>query len=189
MAPCWLRCTWSYGQGTGIWTSEIYKNLLTFDTKPATIGDCMKVWICKHCLQEKRIAARGMCDACYRWTSHDRSYTKPSKSRSADSRPPRKINPEVARRRKLLWRLRKYGISEDFYLEQLKWGCAICRSFDRLHVDHDHSTWLFRGILCHKCNLWIGMLDDSIPRLEAARIYIITHNTLTRQSDSSDSGE
>ena len=38
--------------------------------------------------------------------------------------------------------------------------------------DHDHDTGLFRGWLCHKCNLGLGNLNDSISRLQNAIEYI-----------------
>lgn len=38
--------------------------------------------------------------------------------------------------------------------------------------DHDHSTGLFRGWLCHDCNRGIGNLGDDVNRLQNALNYI-----------------
>lgn len=51
--------------------------------------------------------------------------------------------------------------------------CAIClRDKVRLGVDHDHSTGRVRGLLCHKCNAAIGLLEDSRFRLKSALKYL-----------------
>lgn len=41
-----------------------------------------------------------------------------------------------------------------------------------LHVDHDHVTGVFRGWLCHNCNLGIGRLGDTIEALDRAIKYL-----------------
>lgn len=87
---------------------------------------------------------------------------------------------------------RKYGLSLDDWnqrmLEQNS-VCAICNlpetritkpnaekyisGFEpRLSVDHDHETGQVRGLLCYKCNIGIGQLQDSIANLEAAILYL-----------------
>lgn len=84
---------------------------------------------------------------------------------------------KVAQRRKHL-RL-KFGLTlEDFdrMLASQGYVCAICFTDNwGAHgpmVDHDHVTGKIRGILCHKCNLGIGHLDDSISKLENAIVYL-----------------
>ncbi|HEY1871076.1 MAG TPA: endonuclease domain-containing protein [Chitinophagaceae bacterium] len=40
------------------------------------------------------------------------------------------------------------------------------------HVDHDHKTKRFRGLLCHCCNLGLGHFQDSIKLLIKAIDYL-----------------
>lgn len=42
-----------------------------------------------------------------------------------------------------------------------------------LHVDHDHVTDTVRGLLCRTCNLGLGMLGDSIEKLQLAMDYLM----------------
>ena len=74
-----------------------------------------------------------------------------------------------------------YGLTEEDYkamLERQDHCCAICGSTEwpgkdnRPHVDHDHATGRIRGILCSKCNLAIGHMDDDPKRLRAAADYL-----------------
>lgn len=44
---------------------------------------------------------------------------------------------------------------------------------DRLFIDHDHATGIFRGLLCHFCNLAIGQMEDQPERLIAAAEYLL----------------
>lgn len=79
--------------------------------------------------------------------------------------------------------LGKYGISEEDYdklFEKQKSVCAICgkpetrKQNDKitlLCVDHDHETGVVRGLLCHTCNIGIGMLNSTIL-LERAKNYL-----------------
>lgn len=69
-------------------------------------------------------------------------------------------------RRAKLWK--KYQITLEQYEEQLAQqggGCAICgrkecQTGRNLAVDHDHDTKELRGILCIKCNISVGNIDD-----------------------------
>jgi hypothetical protein len=76
----------------------------------------------------------------------------------------------------------RYGIGLDDYaamMESQSGRCAICRTTEpgranlpRLVVDHDHSTGMVRGLLCHPCNVALGQLNDDPARLRAAADYL-----------------
>ena len=94
-----------------------------------------------------------------------------------------KPSPEVmARNRDRLRRWNRYKLSgftqEDFdnKLKEQNYKCAICGTDDpgktNWHADHDHSTKEKRGILCHKCNTGIGLLQDNIDILCSAIEYL-----------------
>jgi len=90
----------------------------------------------------------------------------------------------------------KFGIGLSDYnamLESQGGGCAICRITDaakmanngskRFHVDHDHSCCpgktscgkCVRGLLCARCNLSIGKMEDSQELLLSAIEYLDEH--------------
>lgn len=76
----------------------------------------------------------------------------------------------------------KIRIHADHYkvLFDLQSGkCAICGTEsgsnnrgDKLAVDHCHNSGNIRGLLCHKCNTAIGLLQDSEVNLAAALSYL-----------------
>jgi hypothetical protein len=39
-------------------------------------------------------------------------------------------------------------------------------------IDHDHSTNKVRGLLCHYCNVMLGMVHDDVHVLKAAITYL-----------------
>jgi len=88
----------------------------------------------------------------------------------------RLANPEKVRGFRLM---NKFKLSVDQYesllLKQIG-VCAICKQEDetgrRLAVDHNHKTGEIRGLLCGRCNKAIGLIDDSIERLDAMRGYL-----------------
>ena len=53
--------------------------------------------------------------------------------------------------------------------------CGLVVSGKHLHIDHCHATGSLRGYLCRKCNLGIGMFNDSIFLLGLASKYLIKH--------------
>ena len=76
---------------------------------------------------------------------------------------------------------RNYGITEQTYLDMLakqNHVCAVCfrtetrKKFKLLAVDHDHMTGKIRGLLCHKCNVVLGLVDDNKETLIALINYL-----------------
>ncbi|KKM79559.1 hypothetical protein LCGC14_1348760 [marine sediment metagenome] len=70
-----------------------------------------------------------------------------------------------------------YGITPEIYEKmrsQQKGKCGMCGKIPkkRLAVDHDHSTDKIRGLLCFKCNTFIGYIETSRDIVEEATIYL-----------------
>jgi len=88
----------------------------------------------------------------------------------------------LARERAKKSRLKtRYGLSvEDFerMKDSQKGVCAICKlpetfkqNFD-LSVDHNHDTGQVRGLLCNRCNVSLGLMQENINFLENMIEYI-----------------
>lgn len=77
-------------------------------------------------------------------------------------------------------RERNYGITHDDYLalmESQNSKCGIClndfgEDSKNIHVDHCHKTGAVRGLLCNRCNLALGFLQDSPESLARAIEYL-----------------
>ena len=74
-------------------------------------------------------------------------------------------------------RRRKYGMEPDEFIQMMKNQnglCAICSEEPErgLVVDHNHSTGIVRGLLCHQCNTAIGLLKDNHIILAKATEYL-----------------
>jgi hypothetical protein len=86
-------------------------------------------------------------------------------------------NAETIRWKKIM---RIYGINEQDYdniFAEQEGRCAICSTHQSdlnlpLNVDHDHGTGLVRGLLCGKCNIGIGQLNDDACLLRKAADYL-----------------
>lgn len=78
----------------------------------------------------------------------------------------RKTDPVAVREN---WERSVYGASKEELNAQ---SCKVCGSTRRLCIDHGHNTGKIRGILCSKCNIGLGMFDDSAARLQAAIDYL-----------------
>ena len=89
----------------------------------------------------------------------------------------RKDNPEATKLLYVTRRFRQYGITKEWYDQQLEaqgFVCDICKSADpksssgTFHIDHDHRCCgksckacdkCRRGLLCSVCNTWLGILE------------------------------
>ncbi len=86
----------------------------------------------------------------------------------------------------------RYGMTPSDYERMLAaqgGACAICRSTDSGHsaskkrrflVDHDHDTGAPRGLLCHRCNVGLGMFRDTPEHLDSAIKYLAHHGRVRR---------
>ena len=56
--------------------------------------------------------------------------------------------------------------------------CAICGTDKpdlkgkNFRVDHDHETGKVRGLLCHNCNVSVGLMKESPSLLRKAAEYL-----------------
>jgi hypothetical protein len=79
-------------------------------------------------------------------------------------------------------RFRRYGVTKQWYdqrLSEQEHSCAACgvhtsnysrsRYFD---VDHCHTTGRPRGLLCNRCNMVLGQVDDDPAVLKQIARYI-----------------
>lgn len=81
------------------------------------------------------------------------------------------------------WYKTKYGITLEEYqqkLENQKYSCAICGKHEsefarKLAVDHCHITGKIRDLLCPKCNLALGYVNEDITILENMISYAHRH--------------
>lgn len=83
---------------------------------------------------------------------------------------------------------RAFGITVEQYEEIAKsqdFVCSICKQPERekrngriraLAVDHNHTTGKIRGLLCGRCNKFIGQAEENVSILEAAIAYLNEHN-------------
>lgn len=102
-----------------------------------------------------------------------------------------KANPEKANIRAAKWRTNNPGKRRDTILRnrycRIRAGqydemlatqsglCGICQkpSVARsLEVDHNHTTEVIRGLLCHRCNVAIGFMRDDIEIAKKAVAYL-----------------
>ncbi len=70
----------------------------------------------------------------------------------------------------------KYGITlKDYYKLKRNQSnkCVICRQRKKkLVVDHCHKTNKVRGLLCVKCNTYLGYIQEDISTLKSAIKYL-----------------
>lgn len=72
----------------------------------------------------------------------------------------------------------RYGVDSEgaAKLESMT-NCESCgedgsRGGKGLHIDHSHETGEVRGVLCHYCNLTLGLIQDDPKKLAALISYL-----------------
>jgi membrane-associated HD superfamily phosphohydrolase len=100
-----------------------------------------------------------------RWSGYKKTYKNKDKERAKNASRKHQIK-------------RLYGMTlEDYEVLFNKQGgvCAICgkpETTRRLSIDHNHETGMVRGLLCSRCNLTIGKMEDNIELFELAITYL-----------------
>jgi len=51
-------------------------------------------------------------------------------------------------------------------------GCYRSITDSKACIDHDHETGAVRGILCHQCNVSLGLLRESVAILKGLILYL-----------------
>jgi hypothetical protein len=125
-------------------------------------------WRCRECLRKREREN-------YARNAKVREQSKRSKHRFYEINKDSILTREKDRRNKIgnrkIWLQRMYGIGEDDYnrmYRQQNGKCPICRSEQppgKLVVDHDHETGKIRGLLCHKCNLLAGHIENNLDKM------------------------
>jgi len=75
----------------------------------------------------------------------------------------------------------KYGLTieqrQQIYLNQN--GCCACCGkaipYEEINTDHNHKTGKVRGLICQRCNIGMGFLDN-LDFMEKALQYQKLHN-------------
>lgn len=73
-----------------------------------------------------------------------------------------------------------YNITDEEYQNKLRnqiGTCAICNRppngrWKSLHVDHDHTSGKFRGLLCSNCNIALGLVREDVSILRNMESYL-----------------
>jgi hypothetical protein len=150
---------------------------------------------CLNCGGTNRMPS-GHCRPCHAEANRLRALKHPEKvkqeNRAKSQRWRDRKSPdekrEYALRGNMSKMLREMGLSREQYGQMVvdqNNRCAICgdppngKRFQRLAVDHCHSSGKVRGLLCASCNLSIGHFDDDVSRLQKAIDYLNKHKDTT----------
>ncbi len=130
----------------------------------------------------------GCCRICTRYAyEKKKANTKPELHKEDQNLRAKKsywnLSEEARKVRSRKTLCRRYGMTPEVYdamLERQGGGCKICgtktpskgKSF---HVDHCHRTGRVRGILCHHCNVAIGLLREDVDIVRKVLEYLEIH--------------
>jgi hypothetical protein len=135
----------------------------------------------KEYYQENKAKIRAAAHAWYQnnkeaAAAHQREYQHTHREQENEARLRRRATRYEVERSGAVQRL--YGISREKYLQMDKdqgGHCAICGNKEgrrKLDVDHDHVTGKVRALLCSRCNTVLGLMDESIEKMQLAIEYL-----------------
>lgn len=70
----------------------------------------------------------------------------------------------------------KTKTKEKYADRERKTYCEICYKEGKTDFDHDHANGKFRGWICRRCNLVLGMVKDNPILLRNLALYIEVNN-------------
>jgi hypothetical protein len=147
--------------------------------------------LCKRGHISMRQVSNHGCVECNRTKARDHFATPTGQQHFKEVlQPYRKTKDGKAKTRQAMLRY-CYDMSIDEYNIRIKTQqhcCIICKQpfvgtgsqSTAPTVDHCHTTNKVRGILCHKCNSGIGMLNDDITLLQNAVKYLTEYKIKQR---------
>jgi len=153
--------------------SEFYKNRSTADGLTCYCRKCTYqktlVWQAANPEKVKAIAARTR--------SKNRQYHRDR------SKAWYRANKAYCKKKRRAACLKQYGLTPkefDKKLAEQGGTCAICTGppanrWNRYAVDHDHETGKNRGLLCARCNLAIGQLQENEDIMKKCIEYLRLH--------------
>jgi hypothetical protein len=119
----------------------------------------------------------GTCKQCAAAAARRWKDRNPEKHRANikayDAKRTNRYNDRAAIRMRAYYR-KKAGIPEASYACPEHCECCGRKMGEgkQKHLDHDHVTGAFRGWLCNRCNLGIGMLGDCLEGVLKAVAYL-----------------
>lgn len=142
--------------------------------------------ICTKCGEEKPLESffkrkdsasgyRSQCSECTNAKTLDKYHNRGGK--------------ELQKKRAFKALMKSYGLTPEGYDEEREkqnYKCKICGASEsiqhhkRLHVDHCHTTGMFRGLLCNRCNTGIGHFKDDVELLKEAIRYLDENSSRLR---------
>lgn len=138
---------------------------------------------------EQKIKARIRIRA---WEARNREKCRAKVKRSRDKR---KNEDPIGYSRKTIFSTikRNYGITRDQFDQLLVDSCGRCDSCGEQftntrsshHIDHNHTTGEVRGLLCSRCNVALGMLQDNPQKIVQLLKYLERYSDGSIQRDSS----
>ncbi len=87
---------------------------------------------------------------------------------------------EYNKKNRLHQRVIKYNLTDDKFnimYNSQNGCCAICGKHRKLEIEHNHQTGKVRGLVCHKCNVVIGMCEENVEVLQKAIEYLNKNST------------